>query len=74
MGERRNCQSVHVGPQLRLCGCRDAQLTLPVLICRPRRGRAVLCMKHPWCLGQRLSEVVLRNSPVSAALYCQDGE
>ena len=46
VGERRDCQSVHVGPQLRLSGGRDVQLTLPVLFCRPR---SLLKEEGPCC-------------------------
>ena len=50
VGKHRDCQTVHVGPQLWLRGCRAAQLTLPVLICKPRsmhQGFKLCCAQTP---------------------------
>ena len=75
VGERRDSQSIHVGPQLRLCGCRAVQLTLPVLICGPKRERAVLCMRTPLVSRSEPKQgCTAQLSRQSDSMYCQDGE
>ena len=80
VGERRDCQTINIGPQLWLCGCCAAQLTLPVHICKPRswhQGLQLCCAQTPLVARtepQQACVVTIQcSSPCNAPLYGQWG-